>query len=54
MQMLVNSGLLSIIQILKLLILTVLELNMFMKKLKNFNGHEIIKTKIFRIQSTIQ
>ena len=38
MQMLVHIGLLCIVEILKLLILTFLELNMFLKKLKNLLG----------------
>ena len=48
MQMLVRTGLLCIIQILKLFILTVLELNMFLKELKNSLD---IKKYTFRIQA---
>ena len=38
-------------KILKLFILTVLDLNMFLKKLRKFIGHKNIKTSIFRIQA---
>ena len=51
MQMLVCIGLLCRHQIMKLFILTVLELNMFLKKFKKFIGHKNIKTNIFRIQA---
>ena len=49
MQMLVHIGLFYIIEILKLFILPVLELNMFLKKLI---GHKNIKTNIFRVQAS--
>ena len=51
MQMLELISLLCLLQIMKLFILTVLELNMFIKKSKNCVGHKNIKTNIFRIQS---
>ena len=51
-QMLVCTELLCIIQILKLFFLTVLDLNMFLKKLKKIIGHENIKTNILRIQAS--
>ena len=50
MQMLVHVGLLCMEKILKLFILTVSELNVFLKKWK-FVEHKSIKKNMFRIQA---
>ena len=51
MQMLVHIRLICMQNILELFILTVLELNMFLKKIKKIIGHKNMKTNIFRIQA---
>ena len=48
-QILVHAGLLCIVEILKLFILTVLELTMFLKKLKTLLD---IKASVFRVQTS--
>ena len=52
MKMLAHIGFLCIVKILKLFTLTVLQLNMFLKKSKKKNiGHKNIKINTFRIQA---
>ena len=51
MQMLVHIRLICMQNILELFILTVSELNMFLKKIKKIIGHKNMKTNIFRIQA---